>query len=154
MGTATGPTGPAGASAAATGAERVSALDGLRGVALLAVLAYHVTPTAVPGGFLGVESFFVLSGYLLTALLVAEHRCRGSIAVGPYGERRVRRIAPALLVLLTTLVVLGPLVAPDDAHRLAGDVLSSLAGATNWHLIADASSYFDQAGRPSLVRHL
>ncbi|HWH35262.1 MAG TPA: acyltransferase [Acidimicrobiales bacterium] len=140
--------------AAGPGAGRIGALDGLRALALLGVLAYHVAPSAVPGGFLGVESFFVLSGFLLASLLIGEQRREGHVDLRAYAGRRLRRIAPALVTLLATLVVLGPVLAPDDAHRLVGDVVSSLAGVTNWHLVADASSYFDQAGRPSLVRHL
>lgn len=133
---------------------RVAALDGIRGVALLGVLAYHAAPGAMGGGFLGVESFFVLSGYLLATLLVAEKNCRVRIDCWDYAARRIRRIAPALLALLAALVLLVPVLAADGVHRLAGDVISSLTGTTNWHLIADASSYFDTAGRPSLVRHL
>ncbi len=133
---------------------RSNALDGLRGLALVAVLAYHVVPSSVPGGFLGVESFFVLSGYLLTALLLDERRRTGAINAWAYAERRFRRVAPALVVLLVTLVVFVPLVASDDAHRLRGDVLSSVTGVTNWHLVADDSSYFQRFGRPSFVRHL
>jgi peptidoglycan/LPS O-acetylase OafA/YrhL len=136
------------------GRGRITPLDGLRGVALVAVLAYHVAPTSVPGGFLGVESFFVLSGYLLTALLLDERRRTGTIDPRAYAVRRLWRIAPALVVLLAALVVFVPLVAPDDAHRLRGDALSSVVGVTNWHLVAEGSSYFHRFGRPSFVRHL
>jgi len=134
--------------------ERVAALDGLRGLALLAVLAYHAVPGLAPGGFLGVDIFFVLSGFLLTTLLLGEREVSGAIDRVAYAARRVRRIAPALLVLLAALVVIVPIAAPADAHRLPGDVFSSLAGLTNWHLISDGSSYFAKAGRPSFVRHL
>ena len=134
--------------------ERVASLDGLRGLALLAVLAYHAVPGLAPGGFLGVDVFFVLSGFLLTTLLLGEHELTGTIDRAAYAVRRVRRIAPALLVLLTALVVIVPIAAPADAHRLPGDIVSSLLGLTNWHLIRDGSSYFAIAGRPSFVRHL
>jgi peptidoglycan/LPS O-acetylase OafA/YrhL len=133
---------------------RVASLDGLRGLALLAVLAYHVAPGVFPGGFLGVDIFFVLSGFLLTTLLLGEHVRTGTIDRLDYAVRRVRRIAPALLVLLAALVVIVPLAVPDDVHRLPGDIVSSVLGLTNWHLIRDGSSYFAQAGRPSFVRHL
>lgn len=134
--------------------ERVGALDGIRGLALVAVLAYHVGPKAFPGGFLGVEIFFVLSGYLLTSLLLAEHARNGRIDHKRYAARRARRLVPAGLALLVAILLLAPLLAHDDAHRLQGDLLSSVAGATNWHLIADGSSYFRAAGRASFVRHL
>jgi len=134
--------------------ERVASLDGLRGLALLAVLAYHAVPGLAPGGFLGVDVFFVLSGFLLTTLLLGEHEQTGAIDRVAYAVRRVRRIAPALLVLLAVLVVIVPIAAQADAHRLPGDVVSSLLGLTNWHLIGDGSSYFALAGRPSFVRHL
>lgn len=129
-------------------------LDGFRGLALIAVLGYHVFPSKVTGGFLGVEAFFVLSGYLLTALLLEEAGRSGKIDRKAYAARRLRRIAPALLVLLLGLAVAGPYVAPGDVFRLRGDVISSLLGVTNWRLIQDGSSYFTQIGRPPLVRHL
>jgi len=132
--------------------ERVAALDGLRGLALVAVLAYHAVPGLAPGGFLGVDIFFVLSGFLLTTLLLGENEVFGTIDRVAYAVRRVRRIAPALLVLLASLVVIVPIAAPADVHRLPGDIVSSLLGLTNWHLIRDGSSYFAQAGRPSFVR--
>src|SRR2546421_11919043 len=80
--------------------SRVGPLDGLRGLALVAVLLYHVAPGAVPGGFLGVEMFFVLSGFLLTSLLLDERRRTEAIDRAAYAMRRVRRLAPALVVLL------------------------------------------------------
>ena len=134
--------------------ERVAALDGLRGFALIAVLAYHVAPGVFPAGFLGVDIFFVLSGFLLTTLLLGEQELTGSIDRAAYALRRVRRIAPALLALRAALVVVVPIAAPADAHRLPGDIASSLLGVTNWHLIRDGSSYFSAFGRPSFVRHL
>ena len=133
---------------------RVPALDGLRGIALIAVLGYHAAPDVVKGGFLGVEMFFVLSGFLLTALLLDEHERTGAIDKRAYAGRRLRRIVPALIVLLGALAVVGHFLGADDAHRLDGDILSSLAGVVNWHLISDGSSYFARVGRPPLVRHL
>lgn len=137
-----------------TGRGRSAALDGLRGLALAAVLGYHVAPGIVPGGFLGVEVFFVLSGYLLASVLRDEYRRTGSISRSRYAIRRLRRVGPALATLLASLLVLVPWLAPDGAHRLAGDVVASVAGVTNWHLVAGGSSYFEGVGRPSLVRHL
>jgi peptidoglycan/LPS O-acetylase OafA/YrhL len=135
-------------------AGRVRALDGLRGIALVAVLAYHAAPDVATGGFLGVEMFFVLSGFLLISLLLEEEDRRGLINPWAYAAKRVRRIFPALVVMLMAIAVIVPLIAPDDAHRLAKDIGSSLLGITNWHLIAEGSSYFAQTGRPPLVRHL
>ena len=136
------------------GAARIGALDGVRGVAVAAVVAFHAFPRLAPGGFFGVEVFFVLSGYLLTSLLLAEHARTGSVDVLAFATRRLRRIVPALWVLLAALVVAGPLVASADVHRLPGDIGWSAGGLTNWHLVLDQSSYFDQLGRPPLVRHL
>jgi peptidoglycan/LPS O-acetylase OafA/YrhL len=134
--------------------RRVGGLDGVRGVAIAAVLAYHAFPGTVRGGFLGVEVFFVLSGYLLTSLLLEERHDLGVIAVERYARRRVARVLPALVVVLLGVALLGRFLVPDDGHRVPMDVLSALGGFTNWHLIVDGSSYFRELGRPSLVRHL
>ncbi len=134
--------------------QRVTVLDGLRGLALAAVVVYHVAPSVLPGGFLGVEVFFVLSGYLLTSLLLNEVVRTGRIDRSAYASRRILRIAPAMVLMLLALVVVAPRVAPEDAYRLGKDVLASLAGMTNWHLILDGNSYFTRLGRPPLVRHL
>src|SRR3954471_20683489 len=76
----------------------VDALDGLRGVAVLGVLAYHLGH--LRGGYLGVDLFFVLSGYLITSLLLAEHASSGRVGLGAFWSRRFRRLLPALLLLL------------------------------------------------------
>lgn len=130
------------------------ALDGLRAVAVLAVLLYHSMPTVVPGGFLGVEVFFVISGYLITALLLGEHARTGSIDVGAFWLRRARRLLPALwlLLLLVGVVVVGWY--PAEAARLRGDVLAALAYVSNWYLILGQQSYFEVVGRPPLLQHL
>jgi peptidoglycan/LPS O-acetylase OafA/YrhL len=134
--------------------RRVGSLDGIRGLALVAVLIYHADASWLPGGFLGVEMFFVLSGFLLTSLLLDEHRRTGAIDHVAYALRRVKRIVPGLFMLLTVLAVVGFFLADEDAHRLGRDLVSSVFGLTNWHLIRDGSSYFGQTGRPPLVRHL
>ena len=120
---------------------------------MAAVLAYHALPDTFRGGFLGVDVFFVLSGFLLASLLLGEHRRTGAIDRRRYASRRVRRLAPAGFAVLLAIAVLGPLFARDAAGRLRGDVLWSAAGLTNWHLIAGGSSYFSRVGRPPLVRH-
>src|SRR4029077_1023551 len=89
--------------------SRLGALDGIRGLALVAVVAYHAAPSLLPGGFLGVDVFFVLSGYLLTALLLEEHARSGRIDLLAYARRRAWRIGPPLLLLLLGVVLLAPL---------------------------------------------
>jgi peptidoglycan/LPS O-acetylase OafA/YrhL len=133
---------------------RVAPLDGIRGLALAAVLAYHVAPASVRGGFLGVDVFFVLSGFLLTSLLLEEHGHDGTVDRRAYAVRRLRRIVPALAVVLIVLAVMVPILSPDDTQRLRPDVVWSMLGLTNWHLILDGTSYFNHLGRPPFVRHL
>ena len=134
--------------------HRVLGLDGVRGLAIAAVLAYHAYPDTAPGGFLGVEVFFVLSGFLLTSLLVAEHRRTGGISFERYARRRVARVVPGLVVALLGVALAARYLVPEDAYRVPVDALASLTGLTNWHLIQEGSSYFLDLGRPSLVRHL
>ncbi len=140
----------------------VPGLDGLRAIAVMAVLLYHANLTglfgdegiAFPGGFLGVEVFFVVSGYLITALLLSEWRDASRIALGNFWLRRARRLLPALFLLLAAVMVLSLLFYPDEVASLRGDVLSALGYVTNWNFILADKSYFEQIGRPSMVTHL
>ena len=136
------------------GSGRIGALDGVRGLAVLAVVLFHAFPGAVPGGFFGVESFFVLSGFLLSWRLLAEHDRTGTIDVVAFAGRRLRRLVPALWVVLVGLLVAAPLLAEPEARRLPADLAWSAAGLTNWHLIQERSSYFAQLGGAPAVRHL
>ncbi len=129
-------------------------IDALRAIAVLAVFLYHAGVGWMPGGFLGVDVFFVISGYLITSLLLAEHRRRGQIALGRFWARRARRLLPAVGVLIAVTMVAAAILAPDRIDQLRGDALASLAYVANWHFILDQQSYFDQFQRPSLFRHL
>lgn len=115
----------------------VPALDGLRGVAVLAVIAYHFEYDWARGGYLGVDVFFVLSGFLITSLLLAEWRTTGAVRLGAFWARRVRRLLPALALLLVALSLWAAFEMPAERlGRLRSDALWSLAFAVNWHLIA------------------
>ena len=134
-------------------------LDGLRAIAVAAVFLYHARPHAdgnpwLPGGFLGVDLFFVLSGYLITSLLLVEWDARTRIDLRRFWLRRARRLLPALVVVVLAALVLGAIFARDDLARTRGDAISSLLYYTNWHLIAANHSYFNLMGRPSLLQHL
>jgi len=132
---------------------RVVGLDGVRAVAVLLVLVFHLGPGALVGGYLGVDVFFVVSGFLITTLLLREHDATGRIRLGAFWLRRARRLLPALVVVV--------LVCCSAAWFIGGDVLvgigRQLVGAatfsTNWLLIADGSTYFGQ-GMPELFRNL
>ncbi len=139
------------------GASNISylpGLDGLRAVAVIAVVLYHAGLAWMPGGFLGVEVFFVISGYLITALLLAEWRRRGRIDFKAFWLRRARRLLPALYVLLVATLAFAVVFLPGEVARLRNEALAAFGYVTNWYLVFNQESYFEAAGRPSMFRHL
>jgi peptidoglycan/LPS O-acetylase OafA/YrhL len=129
-------------------------LDGLRALAVAGVVLYHAGVSWMPGGFLGVDVFFVLSGYLITSLLLAERRREGRVGFKAFWLRRARRLLPAVLLVIFVCLLAASTIARDDLARTRGDALASLVYMTNWHLIAASHSYFNAFGRPSLLQHL
>ena len=128
---------------------RLPVLDGLRGIAVLAVMAFHAGVPGVRGGLLGVDIFFVLSGFLITALLLAEHTRDGRISLADFWRRRLRRLMPAMLLMLVVTVVVWRFTAePSDLPGLRRDALSTLAYVANWHFAAAGQSYFDHFAAP------
>jgi peptidoglycan/LPS O-acetylase OafA/YrhL len=130
------------------------ALDGLRALAVLAVVLYHGDVSGLPGGFLGVEVFFVISGYLITALLIAERRSTGRTAYLQFWMRRARRLLPALFALIAVVATYWVILHPDEVARLRGDIVGALTYVTNWYQIVVEQSYFETMGRPSPLRHM
>ena len=130
-------------------------LDGLRALAVLGVMAYHEPDLELAGGFLGVDLFFVLSGFLITGLLLDEHRRSGKVSLRSFWNRRGRRLLPALAALLLAVVVLTTVLG-DVAQRrdLPSGVVSAVFYVSNWNLIANHHSYFDQFSSLSPLRHL
>ena len=129
-------------------------LDGLRALAVAAVLLYHAE-FDLRGGFLGVESFFVISGYLITALLLAEWQQGNSVDILAFWLRRARRILPALFLTIAATVVLAVvLLPPEEIESLPGDALAAIGFVMNWRLIASQQSYFDPLVRPPLLKHV
>ena len=133
---------------------RFDAIDGLRAVSVAAVLAYHLELTQFAGGFLGVEVFFVISGFLITGLLIREHNASGHINLREFWVRRFRRLLPAVLALLLFVLVLVPFAAPDAATTFPRDVVGAVLYVSNWWQLLFGQSYFDAALRPPLLRHL
>lgn len=130
-------------------------LDGLRAVAVLAVMAYHEPNLGLRGGFLGVDLFFVLSGFLITGLLLDEHRSTGTVSLRGFWNRRGRRLLPALAALLL-VVVIATQVLGDVAqrHDLPVGVLGAVLYVSNWLQIGGNHSYFEQFASISPLRHL
>ncbi len=129
-------------------------LDGLRAIAVMAVLIYHSWLGWLPGGFLGVEVFFVISGYLITALLLAEWNKLGTVNLRMFWWRRVRRLVPALVGCVLATLIFTVLFLPGEVTHLRADVLAALGYVTNWYLVFSQQSYFEVVGRPSLLQHL
>ncbi len=129
-------------------------LDGVRAFAVAAVVVFHISNSALRGGFLGVDVFFVLSGFLITSILLAEFHSRRRIDIRNFYLRRARRLLPALFTMLAAVTLLTWLFARDELHRLRGDVIAAVTYCTNWTQIAWGRGYFVQLGRPSLLQHL
>jgi len=130
------------------------ALDGLRGVAVLGVVAYHSGIDWLRGGFLGVSTFFTLSGFLIASLLIREHSQNGSIALGHFWTRRFRRLLPAAVVtIIATLLLVAAIGDDSQLARLRVDSLASLLHFSNWRFIAAGDSYGALFESPSFFRH-
>ena len=125
--------------------RRVTAIDGLRGLAVLAVVIYHLFGN-VMRGYLGVDVFFVLSGFLITSLLVRERAVTGAINVKDFWLRRFRRIVPAAWFVLVVCTIAAGFIGGDSAVHLPFQFLGAFLFVSNWTQIADAASYFVDAG--------
>ena len=130
------------------------ALDGIRAIAVAAVLLYHAELAAFQGGFLGVDVFFALSGFLITRLLVDEFRSSGTISLKDFYVRRARRLLPALLAVILFVVVATAILVQDAAHKTREDAVAALVYLSNWWFIISEQSYFETWGRPPLLQHL
>jgi peptidoglycan/LPS O-acetylase OafA/YrhL len=116
--------------------RRLAPLDGMRGVAVAAVLLFHADVSWARGGFLGVDVFFVLSGYLITSLLLEELDRTGRIDLQRFWSRRTRRLLPALFVLVVVGVALAPVLAPlERVADVRGDALATIGQIANWRLV-------------------
>ena len=133
---------------------RIPALDGIRALGIVLVLFFHGGFSWAGGGFFGVDVFFVLSGFLITGLLVSEYRQNAGIGLARFWGHRVRRLVPALLVLLAGIALYAAFLAPSDTlAQLRGDALATLFYVNNWHLVTGGQGYFAALNTPRPLLH-
>jgi peptidoglycan/LPS O-acetylase OafA/YrhL len=128
-------------------------LDGLRALAIAAVMLYHGGVQWLPGGFLGVDVFFVLSGFLITSLLIGEFSATAKIDLRAFYLARVRRLAPALVVMLFATATYATLFMSDAAASTWRDLPWALDGLSNWWFVFHQQDYFESIGRPMVLQH-
>ena len=138
---------------AAKPSRYIAPIDGLRALAVTAVILYHLGINWIPGGFLGVDLFFVISGYVITRLLLDSILSKGALALREFYVARVRRLLPPVLFMLTGTTFLIAAWKPDAIHRFLSDLPYVLTGSENWHLVAVHQDYFQAIGRPPLLQH-
>lgn len=132
----------------------IPGLDGIRAIAVLAVLLYHADVPWMPGGFLGVDMFFVLSGFLITSIVLTEIEKTGRLDFKRFYIHRARRLLPALIAVLVFSAILAAIFAPDAAAALRRDIPAAFFYATNWVYVVTDQSYFELTGRAPLLQHL
>lgn len=132
---------------------RLPGLDGLRAFAVIAVILYHLSPGLAVGGYLGVDVFFVISGFLITALLLRERASTGRICLGNFWLRRTRRLLPALLALVLACCTAAWLIGGNVLVDLGRQVLGAATFSSNWLAVVGHRSYFDETA-PELFRNL
>lgn len=129
-------------------------IDGLRALAVAGVVIYHLGAGWLPGGYLGVDVFLVISGFLITSLLLVEHDRSGRINLRRFWFRRARRLLPAVFVMIAVVLAVMLVLHTGEVAHLRGQIIASLAYVVNWHFIFADVPYFEQFGRPSVFLHL
>lgn len=135
------------------GIQYIPAIDGLRAIAVMAVIFYHLGFDWIPGGFLGVDLFFVISGYVITRLLLDSIERSGGLDLRAFYLARLRRLLPALIFMVVTTAIAVGIWAPDTIKRFLIDTPFALTGSMNWWLVGRHLDYFEAIGRPSLLQH-
>jgi peptidoglycan/LPS O-acetylase OafA/YrhL len=132
----------------------IGGLDGIRAIAVIGVLGFHAGVRGFGGGLLGVDIFFVLSGFLITSLLLDEWSATGTVSFRRFYERRARRLLPGLFLLLLLVAAYAQWFAETDTlSTLRGDALSTILYVANWRFIFSGQSYFVHFGPPSPLLH-
>ena len=133
--------------------RHIPAIDGLRAIAVIAVLLYHLGFGWIPGGFLGVDLFFVISGYVITRLLLDSIQRSGGLDLRGFYAARIRRLLPALLFMIVSTALFVGVWAPEAIKRFLTDIPFVLTGTMNWALVYRHQDYFEAIGRPPLLQH-
>lgn len=128
-------------------------IQALRAIAVLAVLVFHIWPDALPGGYVGVDVFFVISGYLITGILFRDLQALGRISIGEFYVRRIRRLLPAAALVLVVVAFLLPLLPQTRWEDTTGGIVASALYVQNWWLAAQAVDYLAAESAPSPVMH-
>ena len=135
------------------GIRYIPAIDGLRAVAVVAVMLYHLGFSWIPGGFLGVDLFFVISGYVITRLLLDSIQRSGGLDLRAFYRARIRRLFPPLVFMISVTVFYIGIWAPETMRRFISDSPFALLGGMNWWLVFRHTDYFDSIARPPLLQH-
>ena len=135
------------------GVRHISSIDGLRAIAVAAVVLYHLGISWIPGGFLGVDLFFVISGYVITRLILDSINQSSALDLRAFYAARLRRIYPGFIFMVICTIIFIGVWAPEAIKRFLTDLPYALTGSINWYLVARNQDYFATIGRPPLLQH-
>jgi peptidoglycan/LPS O-acetylase OafA/YrhL len=135
------------------GVRHIASIDGLRAIAVTAVVLYHLGISWIPGGFLGVDLFFVISGYVITRLILDSINQSSALDLREFYAARLRRIYPAFIFMVVCIIIFVGVWAPEAIKRFLSDLPYALTGTINWFLVARHQDYFEAVGRPPLLQH-
>ncbi|MCX6446790.1 MAG: acyltransferase family protein [Actinobacteria bacterium] len=135
------------------GVRHIASIDGLRAIAVTAVVLYHLGISWIPGGFLGVDLFFVISGYVITRLILDSINQSSALDLREFYTARLRRIYPAFIFMVVCTIIFIGVWAPEAIKRFLSDLPYALTGSINWLLVARHQDYFETIGRPPLLQH-